>query len=183
MNEQKQLMLAGMLFQPSDDELSAERRTARSLTAAFNRFDVDEVEQRVILEQLLGKLGRESWIRPMFRCDYGYNIVIGDRAFLNYDCTILDCAPVTIGNDVNVATGVQLITVSHPLDADARRNGAEIGAPVVIEDNAWVGSGTLILPGVTVGTDSIIGAGSVVTHDVPAGVVAAGNPCKVLRSV
>ena len=136
-----------------------------------------------VLRGLLGHVGADALIVAPLRCDYGWNISMGDRAFLNFDVVILDCAPVTIGEGALVGPRAQLITADHARDAAGRRADIEFAAPVTLEANTWIGAGAIVLPGVTVGADSIVGAGSVVTRDVPAGVVAAGNPARVLREL
>jgi maltose O-acetyltransferase len=136
-----------------------------------------------VLRGLLGHVGADALIVAPLRCDYGWNISMGDRAFLNFDVVILDCAPVTIGEGALVGPRAQLITADHAREAAGRRADIEFAAPVTLEANTWIGAGAIVLPGVTVGADSIVGAGSVVTRDVPAGVVAAGNPARVLREL
>jgi maltose O-acetyltransferase len=136
-----------------------------------------------ILRGLLGAVGSGAMVIGPLRCDYGWNVTLGDRAFLNYDVVILDCAPVRIGEAALLGPRVQLIAADHPQAAEDRAGGLEFAAPVTIEDEAWVGAGAIVLPGVTVGRGSIVGAGSIVTRDVPGGVVAAGNPCCVLREL
>jgi maltose O-acetyltransferase len=126
-------------------------------------------------------VGERVEIRPPFFCDYGFNIHIGADSFLNFNCVILDTVAVTIGDRVQIGSAVQILAADHPLDPEARRTGVESGRPVVIEDDVWIGAGAILVPGVTIGTGSVIGAGSVVTRDIPAGVVAVGNPCRVLR--
>ena len=179
---EKEKMLAGELYRASDPELVAERRRCRSLLHAFNK-EPDEEERLTILRELLGALGRRSFIQPPFACDYGDNVSIGDNVFINFNAVILDCAPVTIGDGAQIAPGVQLLAADHPRDAETRRDLLELAHPVSIGANAWLGAGAIVLPGVSVGDDSIIGAGSVVTRDVPDGVLAVGNPCRVVRTL
>jgi maltose O-acetyltransferase len=121
-------------------------------------------------------------IQPSFRCDYGYNLLIGRNVFINYDCVFLDCNRITIGDDVQIGPAVQIYTAQHPTDAETRRSGLESALPVTVGDNVWIGGGAILCPGVTIGADTVIGAGSVVTRDLPPGVIAVGNPCRVLRS-
>jgi maltose O-acetyltransferase len=135
------------------------------------------------LEQLLGKVGKRVSVRPSFYCDYGYNIELGDHVFINFNCVFLDCAPIIVGNNVLFAPAVQLYTATHPLDVKTRTADLESAHPIRIEDNVWVGGGAVVLPGVTVGANSVIAAGSVVTKDIPANVVVAGNPAKVIRDL
>lgn len=178
---EKQKMLAGEFYWANDPELVADRRRCRDLLRAFN--DATNEDQRPVLVALLGEIGEDSVIQAPFGCDYGYNIRIGAGSFLNFNSVILDCAPVTIGDKVQIGSAVQLVAADHPREPDLRRTGVEMAAPVTIEDNAWLGSGVIVLPGVTVGKDSVIGAGSVVTRDIPPGVVAVGAPCRVLRAL
>jgi maltose O-acetyltransferase len=175
-------MLAGELYLADDPQLVRERRDCEHVLAAFNR-ELDEAERERIMRELLGGFGSESYIRPPFFCDYGYNITLGDNVFVNFNCVVLDVVPVTIGSRVQIASGVQLLAADHPLDAGERAAGPEFGTPITIEDDAWLGGGVIVCPGVTVGQGSVIGAGSVVTRDIPAGVVAVGNPCRVVREL
>ncbi|OBK40148.1 maltose acetyltransferase [Mycobacterium sp. 1245111.1] len=169
-------MLSGELYRADDPELVAGRDACRRLLDAFNGGD-----ERA-LDELLGSLGEGSEILPRFQCDYGTHISIGAGCFVNYDAIFLDCASITIGDHVQIGPRVQLVTPRHPVDDhESRRAGWESAAPIVIADNAWLAAGVIVCPGVTVGEDSVIGAGSVVTRDVPEQVLAAGNPCRVLR--
>lgn len=177
-------MLAGDPYLADDPELRAERRRCRLLTERLNAASVaDGAAIGEILRELLGAFGAGSYVTPPLRCDYGYNIAIGARTFVNYGAIVLDCAPVTIGDDVQIATSVQLLTATHPLDAAARRARWESAKPISIGDGAWLGGGVVVCPGVAVGAGAVIGAGSVVTRDVPAGVLAVGNPCRVVRAL
>ncbi|MEV0343098.1 sugar O-acetyltransferase [Nocardia sp. NPDC050713] len=185
MGEHKQRMLRGELYKDSDPELVAERRRAQSLCDEFNRTAPDETARREqVLRELLGKLGEGSWIMPRFQCDYGYLIEIGANSFLNYDAILLDCAPITIGDDVSIGPRCQLLTALHPMtDHEARRQRWESAAPIAIGDNVWFGGGVIVCPGVTVGANTVVGAGSVVTRDLPDAVFAAGNPARVIRTL
>lgn len=185
MGEQKDRMLRGDLYKDDDPELVAERKACGRLVDRYNATTADQDEERrVVLTELLGEIGADSWIMPRFQCDYGYSIRIGSNSFLNYDAIILDCAPVTIGNDVSIGPRAQLLTALHPMeDHEARRQRFESAAPIVIGDNVWMGGGVIVCPGVTIGSNSVIGAGSVVTRDVPTQVFAAGNPCRVIREL
>ncbi len=178
-------MLRGELYQDSDPELVAERRRATQLCDEFNATAADETGLRdAVLHKLLGAFGDGSWIMPRFRCDYGYLIEIGSNSFLNYDAILLDCAPIRIGDDVSIGPRAQLLTALHPVeDHQARRERWESAAPITIGDNVWFGGGVIVCPGVTVGNDTVVGAGSVVTRDLPAKVFAAGNPCRVIRAL
>ena len=169
-------MIAGELYLAGDAELVAERARCEELTRAYNAGGGDAT-----LRELLGAVGKDSYIRPPFFCDYGYNITLGDNVFLNFNCVILDVVPIAIGDRVQMASAVQLLAADHPLDPAERATGRESGRPITIEDDVWLGGGAIVCPGVTVGRGSVIGAGSVVTRDIPPGVVAVGNPCRVLR--
>jgi len=181
---QKAKMLAGELYLASDPELEAERLRARELLHRFNAAAPrDEQAAARLLAGLFGAWGEGTMVMAPFRCDYGYNVRIGRNGFVNYDCVFLDCAPITLGDDVQIGPAVQIYTATHPVDAAIRRSGLEYALPVAVGHGSWIGGGSILLPGVTVGANTVIGAGSVVTRDVPAGVVAAGNPCRVLRAV
>jgi maltose O-acetyltransferase len=175
-------MLAGELYFAGDPELVADRARCERLLRSFNG-DPDESARARVLGELLGAIGEDSYIRPPFFCDYGFNIRIGAGVFLNFNCVILDVVPVTIGDRVQVASAVQFLAADHPIDPEGRKTMLENGRPITIEDGAWIGGGAILCPGVTVGAGSVIGAGSVVTRDIPGGVVAVGNPCRVLRRV
>lgn len=184
MGEQKDRMLQGELYLADDPELAADHRRCRLLVERYNATSVTEgAERRRILGELLGHVGRDVEIKPPLQCDYGYQIRVGDRSFVNYGAVILDVAAVTIGADVQVATNVQLLTATHPLDPDLRRTRLESAAPITIGDGAWLSGGVIVCPGVTVGADTVVGAGSVVTRDLPGRVLAAGNPCRVIRDL
>ena len=179
---EKQKMLAGELYRASDPELVAERRRCRSLLQAFNA-EPDEERRLGVLRELLERVGSGSFVQPPFACDYGTNLSIGDNVFVNFNCVILDCAEVTIGDGTQIGPGVQLLAADHPRDAETRRDLLELARPISIGSNVWIGGAALVLPGVTIGDDAIIGAGSVVTRDVPSGVLAVGNPCRVVREL
>jgi maltose O-acetyltransferase len=167
-------MLARELYWAGDPELVADRARCEQLQYAFNSQEDADARDRV-LRELLGAVGRSSYIRPPFFCDYGF--------FLNFNCVILDVVPVAIGDRVQIASAVQILAADHPLDVETRASGLENGQPIVIEDDAWIGGGAILCPGVTVGRGSVIGAGSVVTRDIPPDVVAVGSPCRVLREL
>jgi len=157
---------------------------ARRLLHEHNISHPDAIEPRKdIMRRLLGAIGIDFVIRPPFYCDYGCNIFAGDRLFINYDCTILDCHTVHIGNDVLIGPKVQLYTASHPTDPVLRLSTQELAAPISIGDNVWIGGGVIVCPGVSIGSNVTIGAGSVVTKDLPDGAIAVGNPCRVTRMV
>lgn len=181
---EKQMMLAGELYLANDPELVAEAMWARELLQQYNQTAANDREGRTaILRQLLGQVGEQPSIVPPFHCDYGIHISIGDRFYMNYGGVILDCNKVEIGDDVLCAPYVQIYAATHPTDPTVRLTGRELALPVKIGSNVWLGGGVIVCPGVTIGDNTTIGAGSVVTKDIPANVVAAGNPCRVIRSV
>ncbi|WP_410654648.1 sugar O-acetyltransferase [Amycolatopsis sp. lyj-112] len=185
MGEHKDRMLRGELYRDNDPELVADRRRAQGLVDRFNVTGAEETDERgTILRELLGKLGEDSWIMPRFQCDYGYLIEIGDNSFLNYDAILLDCAPIKIGSDCSIGPRCQLLTALHPMeDHELRRQRWESAAPITIGNNVWFGGGVIVCAGVTVGDDTVVGAGSVVTRDLPSKVFAAGNPARVIREL
>lgn len=181
-HDQWRRMMAGELYRASDPYLTSLRTCARTLTRAFNDSpDGDLAARRAILADLLGRVGESIEVEPPFRCDYGKNIRIGERFFANFGLVILDCSPVDIGDDVFIAPGVHIYAATHPTDAQTRCSGLEFGKPVRIRSRVWIGGAAIILPGVTIGDEAVIGAGSVVTRDVPPGALVAGNPALVLR--
>jgi maltose O-acetyltransferase len=176
-------MLAGELYDALDPALVAARARARDLCWDLNATrDADQDSRRTILKQLFGKGGDSVWMQPPFFCDYGSNIHLGERVFFNFNCVVLDVCPITIGDFTLFGPAVQIYTPVHPLNAALRRQ-QEYGKPVVIGSDVWVGGGAIICPGVTIGSKTVIGAGSVVTRDIPDGVFAAGNPCRVIREI
>ena len=181
---EREKMLASELYVAMDPELVAARVRARKLTRAYNASTEDEPEKRrELLTQLFGKAGAGLTIEPPFLCDYGSYIEFGERVFLNFNCVILDCNRVTVGDDVAMGPGVHIYAATHPLDADERIKGPELSKPVTIGSKVWIGGGSIICPGVTIGEGSTIGAGSVVTRDIPPYVFAAGNPCRVIKTL
>jgi maltose O-acetyltransferase len=181
---EREKMLAGESYRASDDELVALRRRARRLLREFNQTTEEDVASREeLLRGLFGAAGARIEIEPPFSCDYGANIYAGDGFYMNFDCVILDCARVDIGANVLCGPKVQIYTATHPLTARERATGLELAAPVRIGDNVWLGGGVIVCPGVSIGENTTIAAGSVVTRDVPAGVLAGGNPCRVLREL
>jgi maltose O-acetyltransferase len=177
-------MLRGDLYVASDPELVAARTRARRLWARYNASDPEALrERRRILEELLGGVGAEVAVEPPFYCDYGTQITLEDGVFVNMNCVFLDPAAIHIGRQTFLGPCVQLLTATHPLDAATRVAGPEAARPITIGPRVWLGGGVIVGPGVTIGADTTIGAGSVVVRDVPAGVVAVGNPCRVLRSL
>ena len=183
MTEQER-MLAGQLYDAGNPELAAARDRAKRLTWRYNQMDpTDYAGRTALLRELLGRLGEDSWIEPSFRCDYGTQISIGDAFFANYDCVFLDVAPIAIGDHVMFGPRVCLYTAGHPLDPESRDTGLEFGHPITIQNSVWLGGNVVVLPGVTIGEGTVVAAGSVVTRDLPPRVLAAGNPCRVLRSL
>lgn len=174
-------MLRGELYRFADDpDLIAANARAQRLVERLNATTHSEPEERRrVLDELLGQIGAGTVVQPPFRCDYGDRISIGAGTFLNYGCVILDPAEVAIGDNCQVASGVQLLTATHPLDPDLRRDDWELAQPISVGDNVWLGAGTIVNPGVTIGDDTVVGAGSVVTNDLPAGAVAYGVPARV----
>ncbi len=183
MATEEQKMLAGELYDPLDPALVAARTRARDLCQALNATrEADVDERRRILAALFGAGGEDVWMQPPFYCDYGRNIFLGRRVFFNFNCVVLDVCPVRIGDYTLFGPSVQIYTATHPFDAELRRS-QESGKPIEIGSDVWVGGAAVICPGVTIGARAVIGAGSVVTRDIPAGVFAAGNPCRVIREI
>ena len=176
-------MLAGELYDPMDAELVAARTRARELCHALNATrEADREGRRALLRELLGKGGESVWMQPPFFCDYGSNIELGERVFFNFNCVVLDVAEVRIGDYTLFGPSVQIYTAMHPLNAALRRQ-QEFAKPIEIGSDVWVGGAAIICPGVRIGARAVIGAGSVVTRDIPEGVFAAGNPCRVRREI
>ena len=183
MRSERQKMLAGELYDPFDPELVDARNRARDLCQALNRSGEDAVqERRSILEALFGAGGDTVWMQPPFYCDYGSNIELGERVFFNFNCVVLDVCRVRIGRFTLFGPAVQIYTPLHPFEPQLRRS-QEYGKPIGIGDDVWVGGGAIILAGVTIGARAVIGAGSVVTRDIPEDTFAAGNPCRVIRRI
>jgi len=183
MRSEKEKMLAGELYDCLDPELSQARERARDLCQDLNasRERDQELRRRIVME-LFGSGGDSVWLQPPFFCDYGSNIRLGTRVFFNFNCVVLDVCQVTIGDFTLIGPAVQIYTATHPMDAVQRRK-QEFGKPVEIGSDVWIGGGAIICPGVTIGSKTVVGAGSVVTKDLPEGVFAAGNPCRVIREV
>jgi maltose O-acetyltransferase len=176
-------MLRGELYDPLDPELVRARNRARDLCQDLNATrEEQQEERRRILGQLFGQGGDTVWMQPPFFCDYGTNIELGERVFFNFNCVVLDVARVAVGDYTLFGPAVQIYTATHPFDAELRRR-QEFARPIEIGSDVWVGGGAILCPGVRIGSRSVIGAGSVVTRDVPDGVFAAGNPCRVIRSI
>jgi maltose O-acetyltransferase len=183
MRTNKQKMLAGELYDALDSELVRAREHARDLCQDLNATRERKQEtRRQILIELLGKGGDSVWMQPPFYCDYGSNIYLGDRVYFNFNCVVLDVCEVRIGDFTFFGPAVQIYSATHPMNAKLRRT-QELGKPVSIGSDVWVGGGAIICPGVTIGSKSVIGAGSVVTKDIPENVFAAGNPCRIIREI
>jgi len=179
---QRERMLAGDPYDATDSELQKESHRAIALTERYNRTSVGDLEERArILRELLGTIGEGVEIRPPFHCDYGYQIHIGARTFVNFNLVALDMATITIGDDVQIGPNVQLVTATHPVDPQPRRAKIEGCKPIAIGDNVWLGAGAIVCPGVSIGENTVIGAGAVVVRDQPANVVAVGNPARIVR--
>ncbi len=180
---EREKMLAGELYDPNDPDLILGRDRARDLCQALNATgEADRPERRRITTELFAVGGDTVGMQPPFFCDYGANIRLGERVFFNFNCVVLDVAEVTIGDFTLFGPSVQIYTATHPMNAQVRRD-LELGRPIRIGSDVWVGGASILCPGVTIGSRSVIGAGSVVTRDIPEGVVAVGNPCRVLRSI
>jgi len=180
----RERMLAGEPYIADDPELAAALRRAQVLSHRYNTHDPADADgQRALLVELLGSLGEGTEIRPPFHCDYGTHTTVGARTFANFGLVVLDVAPVTIGDDVQIGPYVQLLTATHPVDPGPRRDKWESAEPITIADNVWLGGGVVVCPGVTIGENTVVGAGAIVTKNLPADVVAVGNPARVLRPV
>ncbi len=184
MDREKNKMLSGKPYKAFAQTLLADRQKAKELVFDFNSLRPTEIKKRdEVIKNLFGKTGNNFFIEPPFRCDYGYNIEIGDNFYSNYNLTILDCGKVIIGDNVLIAPNVGIYTAGHPLHYEPRNEGYEYAFPIFIGNNVWIGGNVIINPGVKIGDNSVIGAGSVVTKDIPANVVAVGNPCRVLKQI
>jgi maltose O-acetyltransferase len=179
---EREKMLAGQWYRSSDAELQAAMRNAQIRLRLLNALPNEDLSARLsALRELLGGVGEGTQLRSPFACDYGVHIVIGRTGFINFDCVFLDCNRITIGDDAQIGPGVHIYTAFHPVDPQLRRSGVEAAREVHIGNNVWLGGGCILCPGIKIGDGSVIGAGSVVTREIPPGVVAAGNPCRVLR--
>jgi maltose O-acetyltransferase len=184
MPSEKEKMLAGEMYDPSDPTLVRERRAARHLTREYNETGVEDDERRRdLLSDLFGSVGEGSVVEPPFRCDYGYNVHVGEDFFANYDCVFLDVCRVEFGDECMLAPGVHVYTATHPLDAERRVSGREYGKPVTVGDRAWFGGRAVVNPGVTIGDDVVVASGAVVTRDVPDEVLVQGNPAEVVTEL
>ncbi len=181
---QKERMLAGLPYKAWMDGLSEERLENKKRIYRFNNLPPEEVEeQHRLLKQILGKSGENVHIEAPFHCDYGYNIEVGENFFANYNFTVLDAGRVRIGDNAQIAPNVSIYTAGHPVHPESRNSGYEYGIDITIGDNVWIGGSASIMPGVTIGNNVVIGGGSVVTRDIPDNVIAAGNPCRVIRAI
>ena len=181
---QRERMAAGLPYFPGDPELEEARRRAKELCQRFNQVCLqDREEGRRLLEQLLSSMGREVQIEPVFWCDYGFHITAGEGLYVNHNCVILDCAPVTFGDHVLIGPNCGFYTAGHPMDTQTRNTGEEFAATITVGSSVWFGGNVTVLPGVTIGDGAVIGAGSVVSRDIPAGVLAVGNPCRPVRTL
>lgn len=181
---EKDKMITGALYDSSDEMLTNERLYAEKLMFEFNNLSpYKNVERLNILKRLLGRIGKNTFIRSTLYCDYGYNIEFGDNCYANHNLTILDCAKVTFGDNVFIAPNCGFYTATHPIVAGERNTLLEYAKPIRIGNNVWFGANVIVLPGVTIADNAVIGAGSVVTKDIPANVVAVGNPCRVVREI
>ena len=182
--DQKERMLRGLPYKAWLDGLEEEREACKAAVYELNQLRPEERDRiPEILKKLFGRTGENVWIEPPFHCDYGWNIEVGENFFANYGLTVLDVGKVTIGDNVQIAPNVLISTAGHPIHPVSRNSGYEYGLPITIGNNVWLGGGVILLPGVTIGDNAVIGAGSVVTKDVPADVIAVGNPCRVLRRI
>ena len=179
---EKEKMLAGVIYNCLDPDLDAERKKVKETLRRYNLTDAGP-ERQAVLQQLLGRTGQDSTIEPPFYCSYGQNIYLGDRVYLNFMCTIFDKSEVRIGSHVMIGPGVQIYTAAHPVEAESRIQGWEYAKPVAIEDNVWIGGGAILLPGVRIGRNAVVGAGAVVPRDVPSNTVVVGNPARVIREI
>ncbi|MEH6946232.1 sugar O-acetyltransferase [Bacillus sp. JJ634] len=184
MKTEKEKMLNGELYHAADPELLQERVNARRLTRLYNQtIETDDNKRTKLLKELFGSTGENLYIEPTFRCDYGYNVHVGENFYANFDCVFLDVCEIRIGDNCLIAPGVHIYTATHPLDPTERISGAECGLPVHIGHNVWIGGRAVINPGVKIGNNVVIASGAVVTKDVPDNVVAGGNPAKIIKQM
>ena len=182
--KEKEKMLSGMLYSPSDPELRAMHLRAKKLFGKYNKTDPSNEKKLVkLLKKILGKTGEKAFIQPPFYCDYGVNISVGENFFANYGCTILDVNKVTIGKNCMIAPNVCIFSATHPVRAEERYNGVELGLPVTIGDNCWIGGGAIINPGVTIGNNVVVASGAVVTKSFGDNVLIGGVPAKVIKEL
>lgn len=181
---EKEKMIAGYLYYSPDPELVQDRLKARELTRLFNNsLETESAKRTELLKQLFGSTGESICIEPSFRCDYGYNIHVGENFYANFNCVFLDVCPIRFGNNCMLAPGVQIYTATHPLDPETRNSGKEFAKEIIIGDNVWIGGGAIINPGVKIGNNVVIGSGAVVTKDIPDNMLAVGNPAKAIKKI
>lgn len=181
---EKEKLAAGELYNGADQELTNDRAAAKKLCMEYNSTIYNDYTKRErLLERLLAFKGEKTWIEPNFFCDYGYNIILGDNFYANHNCVILDCAEVTFGDNVFIGPNCGFYTAAHPIDYKTRNSGLEYAKPIKIGSNVWIGGNVCVMPGVTIGDNVVIGGGSVVTKDIPSGVVAVGNPCRPVKDI
>jgi len=184
MKSEKEKMCTGAIYSPLDKQLSKDRLKARELLKELNdSLESEGAIRRNILKKLIPNQGKNVWIQPPFYCDYGYNITVGSKVFFNFNCIVLDAAPIKIGSRTLFGPNVQLYTALHPMNHKERSSLLESAKPIVIGEDVWIGGSVVVCPGITIGNRAVIGAGSVVTKDVPQDVFAAGNPCKIIRTL
>ena len=184
MKTEKEKMLNGELYHAADPELVKERLHARRLTRLYNEtLETDEHKRTELLKELLGSTGKNLYIEPTFRCDYGYNIHVGENFYANFDCVFLDVCEIRIGDNGFIGPGVHIYTATHPLHPTERISGAEYGIPVTIGHNVWIGGKAIINPGVKIGNNVVVASGAVITKDVPDNVVVGGNPAKIIKTL
>ncbi|MBI9018227.1 MAG: sugar O-acetyltransferase [Phycisphaerae bacterium] len=177
-------MIRGELYDPGDAQLVQMRLSCRGLIESYNSSNSTQKNKRdKLLVELLGVVGKNINIEPPFFCDYGFNINLGDNVYMNFNCVMLDCASISIGNNTLIGPGVQFYAATHPVQAQERQSGLELAGPITVGENVWIGGGAIILPNVAIGDNTTIGAGAVVTKDVPSNVLAVGNPCRVIREL
>ncbi|UCZ53456.1 acetyltransferase [Bacillus shivajii] len=184
MSNEKEKLLSGELYDAADPLLVTERLNARRLTRIYNEtLETEEDRRTALLQELFGSTGKNIFIEPTFRCDYGYNIHVGENFYANFDCVFLDVCEIRIGDNCAIAPGVHIYTATHPLNAKERIAGPEYGVPVTIGDNVWIGGRAVINPGVNIGNNVVVASGAVVTKDVPDNIVVGGNPAKVMKEL
>ncbi len=182
--KEKEKMIRGELYEPADPELMSDRLHARKITRLFNQTTEADIEERTrLLKGFFGSTKENVYIEPSFKCDYGYNIHVGENFFANFDCVMLDICEIRFGDNCMLAPGVHIYAATHPLHPVERNSGKELGKPVTIGDNVWIGGGAIINPGVAIGDNAVIASGAVVTKDVPASVVVGGNPARVIKEI
>lgn len=184
MKTEKEKMVNGELYNPADPELATKREEARCKTRLYNQTSETEIEKRTnLLKELFGSTGKDLSVEPNFRCDYGFNIHVGENFYANFDCVILDVCEVRIGDNCFLAPGVHIYTATHPLSPYERNSGVEYAKPITIGHNVWIGGRAVINPGINIGSNAVIASGAVVTKDVPDNVVAGGNPATVIKQI